>query len=114
MTIMVDVRRFDDETVGTTILEITCGSDIPDDVFTRFVRAKVGLGMLLPPASILEPPSAARHAASTLRWRLKTADCAVHLALVRSTLELMGLPYCDAQAGDANTFESPTQGGEEK
>ncbi|PLP97517.1 hypothetical protein [Cupriavidus pauculus] len=110
MTI-VDVRRIDDGLAGTAILEIACGFNVPDDVFTRFIRAKVSLETLLPSTSILEPPSVAGCGASSLRWRLKAADCARHLGLVRATLELMGLRYRDAQASDAGLFDSPCQHG---
>lgn len=109
---MIDVHRLDIDGTGAAILEIKCGTNVPDDVFTRFIRAKVSLETLLPSASILEPPSAASYKTSTLRWRLKATDCARHLALVRATLELMGLTYREAPAGEATLFDLPFRHGE--
>ncbi|MGO4327638.1 hypothetical protein AB4Z48_25410 [Cupriavidus sp. 2TAF22] len=82
-------------TAGTGILEVRCNDDTPQDVFLRFVRAKVSMENLLSASAILQTSRRMALDGASLRWEVKLPDMPAHLALARAALDVMGIAYLD-------------------
>lgn len=89
---MIELRATPDSH-DLTIVDIRCPAGVPQELFMRFVRAKVSIENLLPAGSILRTSRDTGDAETSLSWRVRGSAVKAHLAFARTAFELMNVPY---------------------
>lgn len=75
------------------VLEVICGAHISQNVFVRFVRAKVSIENLLPANSIIRSSRETGDDYASLTWKAHASAVKAHLAFVRAAFDMMDVPY---------------------
>lgn len=75
------------------ILEVVCAADISQNIFIRFIRAKVSIENLLPASSILRSSRELGGDSASLTWKAHASVVKAHLSFVRAALDMMDVPY---------------------